>query len=495
MRNGLGQRFLEMIPGFFIWATFAGAVALIFWNPRGMMILILLFDLYWLFRMYYMMLHVVSAWRQYRQCVRVNWISRLERSYPSAWHDYWHLIILPTYGEPYAVIQRSLRSLVDSHYAHDRMLVVLAGEARDAARFARIARQAETEFGQKFARFQVTVHPDGLPGELPGKGSNLNYAGRQAQAMVDALGIPYAQVIVSSFDVDTCPHPQYFALLTLTYLQQPDPTRASYQPIAVYQNNFWSSNPLIRVVAGTTTFWLMTDLSRPERLFTFSSHSMSLAALVEVGFWDPTVVTEDSRIFLQCLVHYHGDYRVVPIFLTVSMHTVDVGTFWRSMLNQYRQIRRWAWSVENFPWMAQKFWRKGGSRIPLLQRVRYFWNLSEGLYSWVTAPILIFMASRVSLALAQAATPNGMVDIVGRQLQVMANLGLIGLAVFSLVAFFMLPQRAERHTTFRSAVVLLQWILMPFTLVVLGSIPALESQTRLMLGGRFRLGFDVTEKT
>ena len=64
------------------------------------------------------------------------------------------------------------------------------------------------------------------------------------------------------------------------------------------------SNPVVRVVASSTTFWLFTDLSRSERLFTFSSHSMSFRALVDVGFWDKTIVTEDSRIFLQGLVRY-----------------------------------------------------------------------------------------------------------------------------------------------------------------------------------------------
>ncbi len=67
-------------------------------------------------------------------------------------------------------------------------------------------------------------------------------------------------MIVSNFDIDTCVHPQYFAYLTCKYLTHPNPTRASYQPIAVYNNNVWESNPIVRVVASSTTFWLFTDL-------------------------------------------------------------------------------------------------------------------------------------------------------------------------------------------------------------------------------------------
>ena len=37
-------------------------------------------------------------------------------------------------------------------------------------------------------------------------------------------------------------------------------------------------------------------------------------------------MSEDSRIFLQALVRYHGHYRVTPMYLPVSMDTVMAGT-------------------------------------------------------------------------------------------------------------------------------------------------------------------------
>ena len=142
----------------------------------------------------------------------------------------------------------------------------------------------------------------------------------------------------------------------LLYLTHPKPHKTSYQPVALFNNNIWQSNPITRTISNGTTFWLLTDLSRPDRLFTFSSHSMSWKTLVEIGFWEPDLVTEDSRIFLQCFLHFNGDYTVTPMYVPVSMDTVETGAFWGSLKALYVQQRRWAWGIEHFPYMVWHFW-------------------------------------------------------------------------------------------------------------------------------------------
>jgi len=166
-------------------------------------------------------------------------------------------------------------------------------------------------------------------------------------------------------------------------------------------NNVWESDIITRVVANSTTFWLLTDLARPHRLFTFSSHSMSWQALVDIGFWQNNIVTEDSRIFLQCFFHYDGDYKVEPMHIPVSMNTVYVGNIWRGFVNQYKQMRRWAWGVEHFPYMVWQF--KKHPTIPFIRKWTYLWNQTEGVYSWATAPIIVLIMGRLPLYLADRA--------------------------------------------------------------------------------------------
>ena len=130
--------------------------------------------------------------------------------------------------------------------------------------------------------------------------------------------------------------------------------RAIYQPIPLFTNNIYEAPALARVVAFSTTFWQMMQQSRPERLTSFSSQSIPFQALVDIGFWQKDIVSEDSRIFWQGYLRYHGDFRVEPLFYPVSMDANVAPTFWGTMKNIYKQQRRWGWGCENIPYMLAR---------------------------------------------------------------------------------------------------------------------------------------------
>ncbi|MBI5465802.1 MAG: glycosyltransferase family 2 protein [Candidatus Kerfeldbacteria bacterium] len=482
-------RFFEMIPGFLVWATLLGSVALSILNPLWAIYFIIAFDLYWLLRVAYLLIYLWLSWRRYRETVAQDWLNQVQTL--PRWRDIHHLIFLPTYGEPLDVLRGSLNSLAKVRYPLERFIVVLAGEERDRANFLKNAEVIQSEFGHRFGHFLITLHPQDIIGEIAGKGANINWAGHRAKELIDKLQLPYENIIVSSFDVDSCAHPDYFAYLTYVYLTQPDPLHSSYQPVAVYNNNIWNSPAVSRVVANSTTFWLLTDLARPERLFTFSSHSMPFKALVDVGFWQNDIVTEDSRIFLQCFVRYNGNYRVTPLYLPISMDTVYAGSLWRSFVNQYKQQRRWAYGVENFPYMAWHFWKSGA--IPFTKKFRYLWNQLEGVYSWATAPLIIFILGRLPMELANDNVKSTMIAHNSPQaLKWLMTMAMVGLLFSAILSTVLLPPKPREHHWVKYGAMLLQWLLFPFCMIIFGAIPATDAQTRLMLGKY--LGFWVTEK-
>lgn len=488
-------RILEIIPGFLTWGTLLFAVGVSIFNPLLGIYIAIAFDLYWILRVTYLMLFLIISWFRYRKTIKTDWWSYLQKNYTN-WQEYTHLIFLPTAGEPFEVVDETFKNLSRINYDPKKMIIVLAGEEGFKDQFQAIADQMVAKYQNIFQKIIVTIHPLGLPGELRGKGSNTYHAGHETKKYIDANNFDYKKIIVSTFDIDTVTHPDYFAYLTHKFLSHKDPYHTSFQPLAFYHNNIWESDPITRVVANSTTFWLLTDLARPDRLFTFSSHSMSWQALVDVGFWTNNIVSEDSRIFLQCFIKYDGNYRTEPMYVPISMNTVYIGNFWRGLKNQYKQMRRWAWGVEHFPYMVWNFSKN--KKIPLTKKIIYIWNQTEGVYSWATAPLIILILGQLPLFVAELNNTNSVLTqnapLVLQTLMTSGMTGLFLIAIMSVVVLPPIPEKSK-HKHFKIvyySLMLLQWAIFPLTMIVFGSIPAVDAQTRLMLGKY--MGFFITEK-
>lgn len=482
-------RLTEIFPGLTVWLTLVAAIVLSFIIPFWVICFIIIYYFFWFLRVLNFVIHILVTYFKYRKTNKINWLECAKNL--SRFPEIWHLVFLPTYKEDIAVIRGTLDAILKNQYPKDKFIIVLAGEERDKDNFLKIGEEIRNEYEDKFGHLVITFHPSDLPDEIPGKGSNLNYAGRRVQEKINEWGIPYENIIVSSFDIDTCVHPQYFAYLTYIYLNHPKPTRVSYQPMAFYNNNIWDSPALVRVAAFGTTFWLMMELGRPERLVTFSSHSMSFRALVDVGFWQKDIVTEDSRIFFQCLLRYHGDYQVEPLYLPVSMDAPTGKNTIKSLIALYKQQRRWAWGVEHFPYLIKNFAKD--KLTPLRKRIKFVWNVWEGMYSWAAAPILIFLLGQLPLRFASfEKQPEIIFQNAPYILQYLMNAAMFGALASAILSMLLLPPRPRKVPRWNYLTMIFQWIFVPITFIFFGSVPAIDAQTRLMLGKY--LGFNVTEK-
>ncbi len=424
--------------------------------------------------------------------IKVPWRERLEIL--ADWQSIYHLIILPMATEPYEVVRETFESLKNTNYPKEKLLVVLATEERAGPGAKEVAERISKEFSLEFPNFLVTRHPDGLSGEIPGKGSNEAWAAKRAkEEIIDKLHIPYEKIVVSVFDVDTQIYQEYFGCLTYHFLTTDEPQRSSYQPIPLFTNNIYQAPALARIISFSATFWQMMQQSRPERLTTFSSHAMPFRALVEIGYWQKDIVSEDSRIFWQCYLHYNGDWRAVPLFYPVSMDANVAPTFWRTMINIYKQQRRWGWGVENIPYMIEGFLKN--KLIPLKSKIYWSFNAIEGFHSWATNSILIFALGWLPLLIGKEGFSQTVLSYnlptITRYILLFATVGIASSAILSVM---LLPPKPEGLRWRHYLLYIVQWALLPITLILFGSLPALESQTRLMIGGKFRLGFWITPK-
>ena len=249
---------------------------------------------------------------------------------------------------------------------------------------------------------------------------------------------------------------------------------------------------LSRVIAYSSSFWQMIQQERPEKLATFSSHAILFKPLYEAGYWQKNVVSEDSRIFWNLFMYFDGDYSVTPMAYPVSMDANVGPTFFTTVRNIYKQHRRWTYGAENIAYILFNFMQN--PRISLRKKLSFSFYQIEGFWSLTTHPMILFFVGWLPLWIG-GQTFNA--SVLSYNLPHVARLFLLlamsGLIVSASLCMSLVPERPKNVPRYRSILMLLQWLLVPMTMVFFSSIPGIESQVRLLTGKY--LGFWVTPKS
>ncbi|MBI4993367.1 glycosyltransferase family 2 protein [Candidatus Wolfebacteria bacterium] len=496
-KERLLYRIFEIFPGFLSLLTLGGVVFISWFAPTFAAIFIIIFDVYWLLKTIYLALHLRSAFKKLQKNLKIDWFNKLQATDcgPQAdWKNIYHLILLPFYNESEETIKSSIESLKNSNYRKNRMIIVLAAEEKAGEKAKIIAEKIKKEYENEFFKFLITFHPQNIPGEISGKGSNITWAAKKAkEEIIDVFQIPYDKIIVSAFDIDTVVYRDYFARLTYVYLTTENPQNFSYQPVPFYINNIWEAPALARIVAFSATFWHTLQQERQERLTTFSSHSIPFEALNKTDFWQTNMVSEDSRIFWQLLLRHNGNYGVIPLHFPVKMDANVAPTFWQTMKNIYKQQRRWAWGCENIPYVLFGFYKN--KKINFLKKLNLAFIYIEGFWSWATNALIIFMLGWLPIIIGGEIFRQTLLAYnlpqVTRWLMTLSTIGIVTSAYLTMI---ILPPKPIEYGKHRYLMMILQWPLLLATMIIFGAFPAIDAQTRLALGGKFRLGFWVTPK-
>ncbi len=514
------ERFFEILPGTLTWLTLLSAPILSYYKPVWISLYIIIFDLYWFLKAANVATHLVHSYHLLTIHRKIHWLDwlkqlhnreqfeahlknlsetapkrsmrKLYRSYHEKlaklppthnlnWERLVHLIVFPTYKEDISVLEASIDSYAAVDYPKDKVILVVATEERAGAESLKQFEGLEAKYADKFLSVIVTLHPDGIAGEVRGKAGNMNHAVKESLKVLDAKGIKYEDVVVSTLDADTVIQPNYFSHLTYDFMMEEKPMQRSYQPMPVYNNNIWDTPAVARVIAVSSSFWQLVEASRPDRLITFSSHAMSLKTLLDVGLFRADSINEDSFIFWQCFMHFNGDYKTKPIFTTVSMDAVMGSSYFDTMVAQYKQKRRWAYGVGQMSFILPRFLRN--KAIPLWKRLLYGERFIEGHYFWATGAVMVSVLGWLPLVLGG----NNFGDSV-----LASNLPLLTRVIMTIATFFLifsvyinmvlLPPRPAKYGRRKTVFMISQWLLAPIVSSVFGSFPAIDAQTRLLFG-------------
>ncbi len=129
-----------------------------------------------------------------------------------------------------------------------------------------------------------------------------------------------------------------------------------------------------------------------------------------------------------------------------------------------------------------------------LAKAGWIFKQLEGMYTWATAPLLIFLVGYLPFWLA----PESLHSFVIFQntpftLQWLMRFAMSGLFVSATLSFTLLPPPPSNlKRPYAYGIMLAQWLLLPVTFILFGAIPAIDAQTRFMLGKP--LGFTVSPK-
>jgi hypothetical protein len=542
------QRALEIVPGAVTWGLIVLAIGLSFRWPEVVAWFVLTFDVYWLYKAVMLTGSVAAAFTMIRRTVDVDWrtrtyalrdmsgriaeietrlkgirsrvevldhagetlaaaggrreaarlraerkellrlLARRGEAIPDP-DRLWHVALVPTYTEPYEKLHETIRALAEADWPRERKMVAIITRERDHGGRENVARLRDA-FGDQFLHFFHVLDPL-EPGIVVGKSSAMAYGGRWLYRELTGLGFDPREVVVTDLDSDYRVHRRYFGYLSWTFLTDKDRFRRLYQPVPMFHNNLWDTPLPVRLVAIGATHVQMWRSLTPEKLISFSSYSVSLQTIHEVDYWATDAIPEDSRFYWKSFFRYSGEFQAIPLFMPIYGDAVRARSYPRTLVQQYTQIRRWAWGVTDIPYYIRNAFAH--SEIPRLLRIRRLLDLWLDHLNWAIAPFVIIFGSNLPLIL----NPTFAQTTLGQNLPLYASWLLTGafacLAVLMYVEERIAPPRPATWGLVRNVASRVQWLFLPLVGLVFSNLPALDAQTRLMAGKY--LEYRVTEKS
>lgn len=484
------HRFLEILPGFVSWSL----ILFPFWGsfivPELVAFYVIAFAVYWVYRSFSLAILAILAHFKIQASKKFDWVADLKRRFPETWNSIHHIIVIPTYKEPLTTLERTLDALSQQTYPLKNLHIMLSFEEREGEAGREKAKEIKEKYKKTFGNLWATFHPD-IEGEVKGKSSNTSWGAHIAKdELIDKQKFDIQKVTISSEDADALFHHHYFAALTFSFLEVKKPFNKIWQGAIVFYNNIWKVPAPVRVLASMFSVIQMHILMRSDRLINFSTYSTSLQHVVDIGFWDTDVIPEDYRLFFKSYFAKKGDFDVEPIFLPIYADAAESDTTWGTMLNQYEQLKRWAWGVSDDAYIIRQYVL--AENVPFWDKSIRVLKTIEDHFLW---PVNWF-AVTVSGFLPPLLNDNFNRTIIGKTLPQVTST-LLTLSLVSAVVIFVIdainrPPRPNKFNFFSYLKQPLEFLLLPVIGFFFSALPGIDAHTRLMMGKYIE--YKVTEK-
>ena len=490
-----GARLFEAAPGLVTWIMLLAPawIPILFWTPGALVVAsaVLVFDVYWLIRAVTVVTGVYSTMWRMRRDMAKDWLAACRVEPPEGVGDplqYYHLCVIPTYTEPYHVLERTVQAIVESNYPPELTMIGIITRETDKPGWENVARLKE-KFGGRLRGFYHIKDPL-EPGIVIGKSAAMNWGGRWMVRVLTEQGYDLSKVLITDLDSDYRVHPQYFGWISWHHAREPLRDYVIWQPVPLFHNNIWQVPLAVRIMSASTSQWQMFLHSRPHRVVAFSSYTCSLDFVHKVGYWDKDVIPEDSRFYWKAFFTFGQRFSVKSVWLPIYGDSPQARDYAATHVSQYNQIKRWAWGITDVPYVLARFFKH--PEIPFWLRFRRFMNLFLNHLNWIFLPMLLLFGASMPLWVS---TDFSLTDL-GQTLWGISGV-LLGITLSSVLFFLyfeirLLPPKPDDWPLWRQLSVYPTYFLYPIVGLVLSVLPALEAHTRLLFG-RY-LEYRVTEK-
>jgi hypothetical protein len=415
-----------------------------------------------------------------RDPVIVKWGARLQ-----------HIVIVPIYTEPYDVIEENILSLLATEYLYRKNITVLLATEARAPDAETHAKNIIKNHGNKGINIVNVVHPADLPNEWRVKWSNITYAIKTYEVMKkeEWAALDPEHTFVSTIDTDTKVRPDFFSIVSYTFLETDYRHHAIYQYAPVYSNNWRTGHFFARIIGIGTTMWQLFESQNPEFYRNFAVYGQSLTCLHRADYWDRYSIVEDGMQYWRSYFGWGGFFRIVNTPAICEMDLVAETNIYRTVRSQYKQLRRWSWGCTDVEYVIPQF--VASRTIPMREKIRKTLYLIYNHLFWAGGPFMLFFIGYVP-GIFYSIDHSLAAFTVPIASSIVFTILFATVVIPSLLSIHIM--RRYTHFTAKDYVLnLIQWISVPILTLTLFSIPAIESQIRLFFGKRID-SFDTTQK-
>lgn len=520
------ERTLEIIPGASAWLFILSPIIFAYWAPTFIAIFILIYSFYWLMKSINISRHMIMGFFRLRRNMKINWLTLCQKAEKlkdlekhqeqeylknkslfgwedllvvqnlcgkqelvKDWKEIIHIALFAVSKEDQDILEPSILAVKNSNYPNDKIILLFAMEEAYQKQTEKMITTLAKKYSKDFYDIKWYWHIK-KEDEVVGKGPNMTNAAKYFWEEYEGKIDP-KDALVTTLDADHIVHKEYFAALSYYYSIDPNRDRKSYQPVALLFNNIWETPPMNRIAAISSSFWQIVEGMRPYRLRTFAAHTQSLSMLLITDFWSKTTIVEDGHQYWRSFFAMNGDHKMIPLMLPVYQDAVMGETLWEATKNAYKQKRRWAWGVSDFPYIVKNSIKH--KEIPLHERLLQIFRHFAGSFSWSTASFFLALAW-IPLAFNSAFQDTVIAHNISSFSSQMLRFAWFGIVINVWVSFVLAPPKPSSKYGLRYDLeMIFQWVLSAPYAIFLSALPALESQTRLMLGKKLEV-FWITPK-